>query len=330
MTQTDALRNWVAQQLNCQPQQLQWQPLSGDASFRRYVRCQYQSQSWIAALAPPATEKNHAFVHIAALLNNAGVSAPKVQAVDYDHGYLLQNDLGSTDLQTVLSASSVDGWYQKAMAQIRQMQTIADNTLPLYDRAALQLELSYFESWFLQAMLNYSPSAADTAMLTQFFNALLDSAEQQPQAFVHRDYHCRNIMCLDNGELACIDFQDAVTGPVTYDLVSLLRDCYVVWPDAQVHNWVENYRKSYWPQTEAQQFQQWFDLMGLQRHIKVLGIFARLSIRDGKHGYLNDLPTVVRYVLNVASKQPQAGEFAQWFEQCIIPLCKQQSWGKAL
>lgn len=327
MAEISALKDWVAQQLSCTSQQLNWQPLSGDASFRRYVRCKLNDQSYIAALAPPATEKNDTFVQVSGLLNQAGVPAPKVLAVDYGHGYLLQSDLGDTALQAVLSENTVQHWYPLAMRQIARMQSIQDTGLPLYDRAALQLELSYFRTWFLEAMLNYQCSANETAMLEKFFTALLDSAEQQPQAFVHRDYHCRNIMCLSDGSLACIDFQDAVIGPVTYDAVSLLRDCYVVWPQEQVQNWVEDYRQQYWPMIDSQQFQQWFDLMSLQRHIKVLGIFARLSIRDGKHNYLNDLPTVIRYVLNVARQQAAANEFAVWFEQRILPLVRQQHWG---
>jgi hypothetical protein len=168
-------------------------------------------------------------------------------------------------------------------------------------------------------------------MLQHFFGELIESALAQPQVFVHRDYHCRNIMVTDGQELAAIDFQDAVCGAITYDLVSLLRDCYIVWPDSQVRGWV----KQYWQQLHDRKvvevrepvFQRWFDLMGLQRHIKVLGIFARLSIRDNKHGYLNDLPTVVRYVQNVAAQEVMAEDFLAWFNTRVMPLVGQQSWG---
>jgi N-acetylmuramate 1-kinase len=168
-------------------------------------------------------------------------------------------------------------------------------------------------------MLNYTCTADEELMLQRFFDDLIESALAQPQVFVHRDYHSRNIMITADDQLATIDFQDAVCGPITYDLVSLLRDCYVVWPDAQVRGWV----KHYWQQLHAGHiidvqesvFQRWFDLMGLQRHIKVLGIFARLSIRDGKHGYLNDLPTVVNYVRSVAADEFIAEDFLSWFDK---------------
>lgn len=337
MNESDNLRQWVAAQLAVPVTQMQWQPLSGDASFRRYFRCRVAQDSWMVALAPPATEKNHEFVHIARMLEQAGVLAPQVIAVNYDHGYILQNDFGDVLLRQKLDADSVDRWYGKAMQQLQQMLFIPAEELaglPGYDTSALFLELSYFKTWFLEAMLEYSCSAADELMLQQFFDGLIESALAQPQVFVHRDYHCRNIMVTPDQQLATIDFQDAVCGPVSYDLVSLLRDCYVVWPASQVRGWV----KSYWQRlygngvVDVQEpvFQRWFDLMGLQRHIKVLGVFARLSLRDGKHGYLNDLPTVIRYVQSVAAQHVMAEDFIDWFNGKIVPLAKCREWGKSL
>lgn len=330
MSDIESLKSWVIRQLDCPIESLEWRPLSGDASFRRYVRAAVNGQSYIAALAPPATEKNHAFVDIAKRLQNANVNAPVVMAVDYDQGFLLQNDLGQVDLQSVLNAASVDHWYGLAMQQIAAMQKVDTKDLAPYDRAALALELSYFRTWFIEAMLAYQMNADEEKLLDDFSNFLLDAAVAQPQAFVHRDYHCRNIMCQGESQLACIDFQDALYGPITYDLVSLLRDCYVVWPEINVHAWVEDFRRLYFAEVEANTFLTWFDLMGLQRHIKVLGIFARLSLRDGKHGYLNDLPTVVRYVQQVAAQHKKSAAFSQWFEAKIVPLAKQQAWGKNL
>lgn len=330
MADIQSLKDWVAQQLACPVEKLQWQPLAGDAGFRCYIRCSYQGNTYMAALAPPITEKNEAFVEVAELLNQAGVAAPKVLAVDYQQGFLLQTDLGNTPLQTVLNEQSVEHYYQQAMQLIAKMQTIESQRIALYDQAALQLELSYFQTWFLDAMLDYNCSEQEEKMLADFFTVLLDSASSQPQAFVHRDFHCRNIMRLESGELACIDFQDALIGPITYDLVSLLRDCYVVWPQEQVYAWLDGYRQQHWPKIASVQFIEWFNFIGLQRHIKVLGVFARLSIRDGKHGYLNDLPTVFRYVLQVAEQQPQTEAFASWLKRKILPLVQQQSWGQAL
>ena len=334
MTAVQKIQQWVALQLQVEVTELSWQPLSGDASFRRYFRCVLDGKSYMVALAPPETEKNHEFVLISKLLQQASVKAPAVLAVDYDNGYLLQNDLGDRLLMAELNADSVDSWYHKAMLQLEQMLFVDQQglaSLPLYDEEALALELSYFDTWFLQAMLNYHCDAAESAMLQQFFQLLLGSALTQPQVFVHRDYHCRNIMIDEDSELATIDFQDAVCGPITYDLVSLLRDCYCVWPQRQVTDWVEHY----WQLLHQHQlidvneatFHRWFDLMGLQRHIKVLGVFSRLSIRDGKEDYLNDLPTVVTYVRTVAAEQPEAEAFCLWFDEKILPLIRQQSWG---
>lgn len=330
---SDELQHWVARQLGRQPQQLQWQPLSGDAGFRRYYRCRCGNDSWMAVLAPPASENNPAFVQIAGLLADAGVNVPAVLAVDYQHGFMLQNDLGDRLLLPQLTAATADDYYHKAMQQLQLMQGItADRlqSLPRYDEPALRLELSYFSDWFVSRLLGIDLQAHEQQLLVSLFDWLVDSALQQPQVFVHRDYHSRNIMLTASGELATIDFQDAVLGPASYDLVSLLRDCYVVWPAADVSRWVEQFRASTWPQLDAEQFRRGFDLIGLQRHIKVLGVFARLSIRDNKHGYLNDLPTVIRYVRDVAAMYPQAAEFLDWFDQRLMPQARLQPWGKAL
>lgn len=337
MQQEQQLQEWVAAQLAIPKSRLQWFPQPGDASFRRYFRCGDGRETYMVALAPPATEKNREFVNIAAMLERAGVHVPHVVAVNYENGYILQNDLGDVLLRQKLDDATVDGWYGKAMQQIRQMLKVEPAslaTLPLYDTSALFLELSYFKTWFLEAMLQYECTAGEELMLQRFFDILVESALAQPQVFVHRDYHCRNIMVKADGELATIDFQDAVCGAITYDLVSLLRDCYIVWPEARVRGWVS----AYWQQLHGAGmvdvhepvFQRWFDLMGLQRHIKVLGIFSRLSIRDGKHGYLNDLPTVLRYVQSVAAQQVAGEEFLGWLEGKVIPLVRQKDWGRTL
>lgn len=330
-------QQWVANQLGISMENLGWQPLSGDASFRRYFRCRAGERSFMFALAPPEKEKNREFVAVAGLLGRSGVLAPKVVAVDFDHGYILQQDFGDTLLRQKLDDTSVDYWYRKAMVQIVQMLAIPPQELaflPPYDEAALALELSYFRTWFLEAMLGYPLTPDEEVLVNDFFALLLESALEQPCRFVHRDYHSRNIMVTAEGELATIDFQDALRGPFTYDLVSLLRDCYVVWPESQVAGWVEVFRQQLVLQgvtdVDSARFKRWFDLMGLQRHIKVLGIFARLSLRDGKHGYLNDLPTVVNYVRTVAAVHADAAAFLGWFDRKILPLAKQQPWGEKL
>lgn len=329
MTENTSLRHWVAHHFHTTAEQLDWQPLLGDASFRSYTRLLWQGNSYIAAYAPPATEKNHEFVAIAQLLQQAEIIVPHVFAVDYQQGFLLQSDLGAVDLQAVLNQQTVDEYYQQAMQLIVRMQMVSCQSLPTYDSELLHFELSLFQQWFVAELLGYSCNDEELAMLNKSFNYLLQSALEQPQAFVHRDYHCRNILLTDQG-LGCIDFQDAVCGPITYDLVSLLRDCYVVWPEPQVTQWLEGFRLQYFPTVEARQFQRWFDLMGLQRHIKVLGVFARLFVRDGKDRYLSDLPTVIHYTLSVAQQYSELTEFCTWFKEKLLPLIKQQQWGRAL
>ncbi len=334
------LKDWVRKQLSVSSEAgFDWQPLSGDASFRRYFRCQWQEQSYIVAFAPPQTEKNHEFVALSALLKRSGIKASEVLAFDYEQGYLLQHDLGSCLLSDVLNENSADDYYQKALAQLLQMQKIKPSELTAlapYDADALQLELSYFVEWFVSKLLRYHLNEQEQRMLDAFFTELTEAALQQPQGFVHRDYHCRNIMLDTNNELACIDFQDALLGPLSYDVVSLLRDCYVVWPEQRVESWLY----AFWQlliqdnvihsNFTYDAFLVAFDLMGLQRHIKVLGVFARLSLRDEKHAYLQDLNTVVQYIRNVLSHErlntAASQNFHQWFEEILMPLIKQQAW----
>ncbi|CAA0124345.1 N-acetylmuramate/N-acetylglucosamine kinase [BD1-7 clade bacterium] len=333
------LQSWVADQLHTDITHLHWQPLPGDASFRRYFRCNVNEQAYIVALAPPETEKNTEFVAVAELLAAGNIAAPKVFAVDLEYGYLLQSDLGHTLLADVLDDDSVDHWYRQAMAVLLDCQHLPEADvakLGAYDRDALALELSYFRVWFVEALLGYNVSDDESAMLDEMFDWVLTNNLSQPTGFVHRDYHSRNIMVVESG-LAVIDFQDALSGPVTYDLVSLLRDCYVQWPAAKVDAWVADfYRQLAAREPEKMAnvtlaaFKTHVDLMGLQRHIKVLGVFARLAIRDNKPGYLDDLPLVIHYVRSVVSDYPQAAEFLAWFDRALLPLAKQQDWGAAL
>lgn len=311
--------------------------VAGDASNRRYFRLDTSAGSYIVAEAPPATEKNEAFVAIAELLATAGIAVPHILAVDYAKGYLLLEDLGDRTLLPELNADTVDGYYAQSFELLHKMAAVdvAKLDLPHYDVALLTEELERFPVWFAQALLGLSISAQEQDLLHRFSQLLLDSALQQPRVLVHRDFHSRNMMLLGHGELALIDFQDAVVGPATYDLVSLLRDCYIRWPAEQVEEWALAYRaqlgaQGYWAGDDESQFVRWFDWMGLQRHIKVLGTFARLHLRDGKPGYLDDLPMVIAYVEEILDKyapqQPVFAQFKAWFEQRISPLVAQQPW----
>ncbi|MEM8593640.1 MAG: phosphotransferase [Pseudomonadota bacterium] len=310
-------------------------PLSGDASLRRYFRITLNDTSYIAADAPPASEKNPEFVRIAQQLHETDILAPEVLAYDFERGFLLLSDLGDQTLLPLLNDETVDGYYTQSLHLMADMQQLSTSDLPAYDRELLLQEMELLPDWFVTKLLNRNLSDAERSMLNDAFNVLIDSALEQPQVFVHRDYHSRNIMVTKAGELAVIDFQDAVVGGMTYDLVSILRDCYIEWPAHLVNNWVNDYylfalqQGVLEDQVTLQQFQQWFDWMGLQRHIKVLGIFSRLSLRDKKDGYLNDLPLVLKYTLSVLAQypeQPQLAALLAWFNDEIVPLALTQPW----
>lgn len=312
--------------------------VAGDASNRRYFRAEIGGASHILVDAPPATEKNEAFLAVRELLAGAGVKVPALQAADLDRGYLILGDLGDRLLLAELDANSADERYRGAMEVLLQVAELDARTLQLdcYDTALLAEELGRFPAWFAEALLGQTLDDGERALLQTCFDRLIASAMEQPRGLVHRDFHSRNLMPQADGSLGVIDFQDAVTGPVTYDLVSLLRDCYIQWPPRLVEGWALAYRDRLaakgLPGGEADDatFLRWFDLMGLQRHIKVLGTFARLYLRDGKPAYLDDLPLVISYVLEIAGKhadsEPDIAAFRHWFESKLSPVVARQDW----
>jgi N-acetylmuramate 1-kinase len=313
--------------------------VAGDASHRRYFRFALAAHSYVVVEAPPATEKNEAFLQVRALLADAGVKVPALLGADLERGFLLLEDLGDRLLLPALNAASVDGYYRRAFEVLAKMAAVDSSRTGLgeYDRPLLREELGRFQEWFVQGLLGYAPTAAEQALLGDLFRQLVDSALEQPRVLVHRDFHSRNLMLVGQDGLAVIDFQDAVVGPVTYDLVSLLRDCYIRWPDAQVQDWARTYRgllcsRGLSGDMDEALFLRWFDWMGLQRHIKVLGTFARLYLRDGKSAYLDDLPLVIDYVRKIvdqyAGAQPVFAAFSTWFALRLAPLIARQDWSK--
>lgn len=332
LTNNEALLGWALTALDREHSpRPQLEVVAGDASSRSYYRFAVGQQNYIVALAPPATEKNAAFIAVRNVLDEAGVRVPQIYAVDLEHGYLLLEDLGDQLLLDLLHADSVDGYYQRAFGVLLQMAAVDCQTCELgeYDRELLTEELQRFDTWFVRGLLGYTPTNAEQHMVDAFFAVLIASALEQPQVLVHRDFHSRNIMLTEADELGIIDYQDAVAGPVSYDAVSLLRDCYVQWPAAQVAAWCDAYYQQLChagllTRVPAEQFRQWFDWMGLQRHIKVLGTFARLSLRDNKPGYLEDLPVVLDYVHEMlehyAADAPEIAAFRDWFATRLTPL----------
>jgi aminoglycoside/choline kinase family phosphotransferase len=284
-------------------------PASSDASFRRYFRVDgAQDATFIAMDAPPPQEDVRPFVHVAKLFGATGVSVPRVLAEDAERGFLLLSDLGSTTYLNVLNPDTVHKLYMDAIDALILMQTQSTpEVLPEYDRALLLRELQLFPDWYIGKHLGLTLTDEQSATLNKVFDAILANNLAQPQVYVHRDYHSRNLMVMTNGNPGILDFQDAVYGPITYDLVSLLRDAYVQWDEELVLDWTIRYweraKKAGLPvNTDVDAFYRDFEFMGVQRHLKVLGIFARLYHRDGKDAYLKDLPLVMEYTRNAARR----------------------------
>lgn len=306
------LEQWAQRQLDWQGALLV--PASGDASFRRYFRIQRGDASYILMDAPPERENCDPFIHVSRLLLQLGLHVPQVLAQDLERGFLLLSDLGSRQYLDALSESNVDRLYGDALGALAALQSCDPQAagLPLFDRALLMREMGLFRDWLVGTHLSLELTGEEQASLEHTFTRLADSALAQPQVCVHRDYHSRNLMVCERHNPGVLDFQDAVLGPVTYDLVSLLRDCYISWPRARVEDWALGYRELA-VQTgvlradlaDERQFLRWFDWMGVQRHLKASGIFARLNHRDGKSGYLADIPRTLAYVCEVCVRYPE-------------------------
>jgi N-acetylmuramate 1-kinase len=307
-------------------------PLSGDAGFRRYFRLT-SKPSLMLVDSPPDKERNLEYVRINDFLARRDVRVPHMHAVSFEQGKLVLEDLGEQLLQHCLTPENAGQLYTKALEMLHQMQISSERPgwLDEYSQEYLLEEMQLFTDWFVQRLLGIKPDTTTETMIAKTFNFLAEEVSRQPQVFVHRDFHCRNLMVLPDQKLAAIDFQDAVWGPITYDLVSLCKDCYVRWPEQRVRETVNTYANRLLDDgllTEDQHagFERDVDLMGLQRHVKVLGIFARLHLRDGKPGYLKDLPLVLRYTLQTLEKYPELKEFHDWVLDQLVPLGSGQDW----
>ncbi len=302
------------------------QPASEDASFRRYFRLtDADGGTRIVMDAPPEKEDCAPFVDVARRLRDAGVHAPEVLAQDLEQGFLLLEDLGSQDYLGALNQDSVERLYGDALGALMSMQACIDPAgLPDYDRELLLAEMSLFRDWLLGTHLALELDSGEEQMLTRTFDVLADTALEQPRVFVHRDYHSRNLMTGLAHAPGVLDFQDAVRGPVTYDAVSLLRDCYVSWPQQQVDEWAWGFfqlavQSGVMREEQEKDFLRWFDLMGAQRHLKAAGIFARLNHRDGKPGYLDDIPRTLGYIVQVAQRQQELAPLADFISRRVLP-----------
>ncbi len=315
------LRRWLDKELALVSYDLT--PASEDASFRRYFRVHHQDRTFIVMDAPPDKEDCSAFLDVTERLRNCGLHAPEVHAQDLQQGFLLLEDLGSVSYLQKLNADNVDELYGDAMAALLQFQVRAKvSSLPPYDEALLMQEMQLFPDWLLGEHLGISINEEQESQLQTLFISLAENALAQPAVFVHRDYHSRNLMVQDPNP-GIIDYQDAVHGPVTYDLVSLLKDCYVKWPVDRVHGWLASYHSRYCDSTSSNigidQFTRWFDLMGVQRHLKASGIFARLCHRDGKPGYLADIPRTLSYIVDLEESYDELGWLVELIKADVLP-----------
>ncbi len=329
-TRHDAILRWLQQETSFRPVALDI--ASADASFRRYWRAaDMNGRSAIIMDAPPDKEDIAPYLRVAGLLAPLGVHVPEVRAVDRNQGFVLLEDLGSMPYLTALNeGGDADALYGDAMQALLRMQlrgAAAAAQLPPYDAAVLDREMALLLDWFIDTHLQIQVQPAEQELLTKTMLWLRNEVLRQPVVFVHRDYHSRNLMVLPGRGPGVIDFQDALAGPVAYDLVSLFKDCYLRWPRERVLGWLRRYRAELAATdggrllagADDREFARWFDIVGLQRHLKVLGIFARLWHRDGKQGYLHDLPLTLFYVRDAAARYSELQAFARWVEQRLVP-----------
>jgi aminoglycoside/choline kinase family phosphotransferase len=289
---------------------LRLEPLAGDASFRRYFRLRDGDEHWVLMDAPPAKEDLGPFIAVAGKLAAGGVAVPALLARDRSRGYLVLEDLGDTLLRERLSPESAAQWFPDLLGLLRRLaRDISPEGLPPYDRARLQLELELFPEWYLGRHKGIRLSCSQLDLWEDLATRLILSAEGQPQVFVHRDFHSCNLLVQPGDRLSVIDFQDACHGPLGYDLASLIWDRYITWPRTQLEGWMEDFRAEVVPDRPPERWIREVDWMGLQRNLKIVGIFARLAYRDGKTGYLDLIPRFWGYLQDVLPRYPEFGDF---------------------
>ena len=313
----DQLQLWLSERLGTSD--LALSRASEDASFRRYFRIRAKGETWIAMDAPPEREDCNPFIKVAALMGAAGLHVPQVLAQDLERGFLLLSDLGTATYLKALDESNADSLFADAIdALIRWQRATRADVLPPYDEALLKRELELFPEWYMGRHLGVQPDGSQRQRLDGIFAALTAAALAQPKVYVHRDYMPRNLM-ISTPNPGVLDFQDAVYGPITYDVVSLFRDAFISWPEERALDWTVRY----WEQAKRAglpvdadfaRFYRDFEWMGLQRHLKVLGIFARIHYRDGKPGYLDDTPRFVTYARTVAARYAELRGLIELFD----------------
>ncbi|KTC64896.1 putative phosphotransferase (plasmid) [Legionella adelaidensis] len=318
-TRQNVLHQWLEKTYPAIPFTLT--PLSGDASFRRYFRLEINHQKWMVMDAPPEKEPLSPFITICKILREHSIHAPAIEKVEFDLGFAILEDFGDVLLLKKLQPTNADYFYKKAMDILLQIQACPTASIPAFNAAYMEGELSLFKDWFLEKYLSLNLNGKDKDLLDQYFSHLITTINAQPKTFIHRDYHSRNLMIIHEAplELGVIDFQDAMWGPITYDLVSLLKDCYIQWPRQQTLEWVNYFYSHLDIPLSPEEFIKAFDYCGLQRHLKVLGIFCRLHFRDNKSSYLKDLPLVFNYVMACLETYAELNPLLRLMQDQIYP-----------
>ena len=308
---------------------------SSDASFRRYFRLilnnSDHSESLIVMDAPPENEEITTFCRLGRRFHKLGLNVPHIMHTDEEQGLVLMTDLGCQHYLDNLNENTVERLYGDALGSLLTLQAgtfDAPNFLPPYTSQLLRQEMDLFRQWYLTTHLGLETTNEEDKIMDEAWQLLIESAQEQPQLWVHRDFHSRNLMVTDVNNPGVIDFQDAVTGPITYDLVSLLKDCYIEWPMERVEDWVLGYhdlalQSGLLEKQDEKQFLRWFHHMGIQRHLKVAGIFARLSHRDGKHSYLDDIPLTMKYLLSALRNDPDLSDLYELVKSKAKNKCTQ-------
>ena len=323
----NSLQNWLTEILGTSAFNLK--PASEDASFRTYHRLFLKNKTFIVMDAPPEQENCKVFIKITKKLHACDVNVPIIHNVNIEQGFLLLSDLGNDLYLNKLNKSSIYELYSDALSTLVAIQVLVNvGGVDEYDKSLLISEMNLFREWLIEKHLNIKLSDSQVKILTTLFDLLVNNALQQPKVFVHRDFHSRNLMVTKENNPGVIDYQDAVYGPISYDLVSILKDCYIKWPKEEIDKWIDFYLNKLYEEKaqykiNRDEFVRWFDLMGVQRHLKASGIFARLSHRDGKHNFLEDIPRTLSYILDLKETYEELQPICIILEELVLPRLKE-------
>ena len=323
----NSLQNWLTEILGTSAFNLK--PASEDASFRTYHRLFLKNKTFIVIDATPEQENCKVFIKITKKLRACDVNVPIIHNVNIEQGFLLLSDLGNDLYLNKLNKSSIYELYSDALSTLVAIQVLVNvGGVDEYDKSLLISEMNLFREWLIEKHLNIKLSDSQVKILTTLFDLLVNNALQQPKVFVHRDFHSRNLMVTKENNPGVIDYQDAVYGPISYDLVSILKDCYIKWPKEEIDKWIDFYLNKLYEEKaqyriNRDEFVRWFDLMGVQRHLKASGIFARLSHRDGKHNFLEDIPRTLSYILDLKETYEELQPICIILEELVLPRLKE-------